>query len=102
MEELRNKIKVEEELTEYKLVFFTNISHEFRTPLTLIQAALDKMHRVKSVPKEMSASIKMMDKSTRRMLRLINQLLEFRKMQNKKLALSSSSGKCRIRNWRYR
>lgn len=88
MEELRNKIKVEEELTEYKLVFFTNISHEFRTPLTLIQAALDKMHRVKSVPKEMSASIKMMDKSTRRMLRLINQLLEFRKMQNKKLALS--------------
>lgn len=88
MEELRNKIKVEEELTEYKLVFFTNISHEFRTPLTLIQAALDKMHRVKSVSKEMSASIKMMDKSTQRMLRLINQLLEFRKMQNKKLALS--------------
>ena len=88
MESLRNKIKVEEELTEYKLVFFTNISHEFRTPLTLIQAALDKMHRVKPVPKEMSDSIKMMDKSTQRMLRLINQLLEFRKMQNKKLALS--------------
>lgn len=88
IEELRNKIKVEEELTEYKLVFFTNISHEFRTPLTLIQAALDKMHRVKTVPKEMSASIKLMDKSTQRMLRLVNQLLEFRKMQNKKLALS--------------
>lgn len=88
MEDLRNKIKVEEELTEYKLMFFTNISHEFRTPLTLIQAALDKMHRVKSVPKEMLSSVHMMDKSTQRMLRLVNQLLEFRKMQNKKLALS--------------
>lgn len=88
MNELRNKVKVEEQLTEYKLVFFTNISHEFRTPLTLIQAALEKMHRVGKVPKEMLYSVKMMDKSTQRMLRLINQLLEFRKMQNNKLALS--------------
>ena len=88
MNDLRNKIKVEEQLTEYKLVFFTNISHEFRTPLTLIQAALEKMHRVGKIPKEMAYSVKVMDKSTQRMLRLINQLLEFRKMQNKKLALS--------------
>lgn len=88
MNDLRNKIKVEEQLTEYKLVFFTNISHEFRTPLTLIQAALEKMHRVGKIPKEMAYSVKVMDKSTRRMLRLINQLLEFRKMQNDKLALS--------------
>lgn len=88
MNDLRNKIKVEEQLTEYKLVFFTNISHEFRTPLTLIQAALEKMHRTGKIPKEMSYSVKVMDKSTQRMLRLINQLLEFRKMQNNKLALS--------------
>ena len=87
MNTLRNKIKVEEQLTEYKLVFFTNISHEFRTPLTLIQGALEKIHRLK-VPKEMAYSLKIMDKSTERMLRLINQLLEFRKMQNNKLALS--------------
>ena len=79
---------MEEQLTEYKLVFFTNISHEFRTPLTLIQAALEKMHRVGKIPKEMAYSVKVMDKSTQRMLRLINQLLEFRKMQNNKLALS--------------
>ena len=86
--DLRNKVKVEEQLTEYKLVFFTNISHEFRTPLTLIQVALEKMRRIDKIPKEMAYSVKVMDKSTRRMLRLINQLLEFRKMQNNKLALS--------------
>lgn len=85
---LRNKIKVEKQLTEYKLVFFTNISHEFRTPLTLIQGALDRIHRTHNIPKEIRYSIKLMDKSTQRMLRLINQLLEFRKMQNNKLALS--------------
>lgn len=85
---LRNKIKVEEQLTEYKLVFFTNISHEFRTPLTLIQGALEKIHKLGCVPKEMAYSVKVMDKSTARLLRLINQLLEFRKMQNNKLALS--------------
>lgn len=87
MNELRYKIKVEEQLTEYKLIFFTNISHEFRTPLTLIRGALEKMHRGK-IPRDMSYAVKVMDKSTQRMLRLINQLLEFRKMQNNKLALS--------------
>lgn len=85
---LRNRIAVEKQLTEYKLVFFTNISHEFRTPLTLIQGALEKIQRRGKVPKEMTDSVKVMEKSTNRLLRLINQLLEFRKMQNNKLALS--------------
>ncbi|WP_294612177.1 two-component regulator propeller domain-containing protein [uncultured Bacteroides sp.] len=85
---LRNKVQVEKQLTEYKLVFFTNISHEFRTPLTLIQGALEKIQSMEKIPKEMNNSLKVMNKSTQRMLRLINQLLEFRKMQNNKLALS--------------
>lgn len=85
---LRNKIQVEKQLTEYKLVFFTNISHEFRTPLTLIQGALEKIQNLDKIPKEVTNSLRVMDKSTQRMLRLINQLLEFRKMQNNKLALS--------------
>ena len=88
MDDLRNKVKVEKELTEYKLRFFTHIFHEFRTPLTLIQVALDKMHQVKVIPKEMVSSVRMMDKSARRMSRLVNQLLEFRKMQEKKPVLS--------------
>lgn len=88
MNSLRNKIRLEESLTKYKLVFFTNISHEFRTPLTLIQGSLEKINKSGKFPKELSNSVKIMDKSTQRMLRLINQLLEFRKMQNNKLSLS--------------
>jgi signal transduction histidine kinase/ligand-binding sensor domain-containing protein/AraC-like DNA-binding protein len=85
---LNNKITVEKRLTEYKLVFFTNISHEFRTPLTLIQGALDRIRRIEELPKEFAYPLQTMEKSTKRMLRLIDQLLEFRKMQNNKLALS--------------
>lgn len=85
---LRNRVDVEKQLTEYKLVFFTNISHEFRTPLTLIQGALEKIQRVNDIPRELTHPLHTMEKSTRRMLRLINQLLEFRKMQNNKLTLS--------------
>lgn len=88
MNVLRNKVAVEKQLTEYKLVFFTNISHEFRTPLSLIQGALEGMKQGAKIPKEMTYSFKVMEKSTERMLRLINQLLEFRKMQNNKLSLS--------------
>ena len=85
---LRNRIQLEKQLTEYKLVFFTNISHEFRTPLTLIQGALEKIEAMGRGSKELAYPIKVMDRSTQRMLRLINQLLEFRKMQNNKLVLS--------------
>jgi signal transduction histidine kinase/ligand-binding sensor domain-containing protein/AraC-like DNA-binding protein len=85
---LNNKIAVEKQLTEYKLVFFTNISHEFRTPLTLIRGALDRIRRIEGVPQEITYPLQTMEKSVKRMLRLIDQLLEFRKMQNNKLALS--------------
>jgi signal transduction histidine kinase/ligand-binding sensor domain-containing protein/DNA-binding response OmpR family regulator len=86
---LNNKIKLEEQLTNYKLVFFTNISHEFRTPLTLIQGGLEKIEQqVGMLPKELLSPLQIMDKSAKRLLRLINQLLEFRKIQNGKLALS--------------
>ena len=88
MNKLKNKVSVEKQLTEYKLVFFTNISHEFRTPLTLIQGALERIYLGDKIPKEMSYSLSVMDKSTKRMLRFINQLLEFRKMQIDNLALT--------------
>ncbi len=84
---LRRRIEVEKQLTEYKLVFFTNISHEFRTPLTMIQGTLEKMQRIGNIPAGLVQPLNSMSKNTQRMLRLINQLLEFRKMQNNKLTL---------------
>ena len=88
---LKGKIKFEQELTRYKLVFFTNIAHEFRTPLTLIQGSLEKEKRIMKAnhwQPELEKTMRTMDKSVQRMLRLIDQLLEFRKMQAGKLKLS--------------
>lgn len=88
---LKGKIKSEQEFTRYKLVFFTNIAHEFRTPLTLIQGSLEKEKRIMKTNHwqlELEKTVRTMDKSVQRMLRLIDQLLEFRKMQAGKLKLS--------------
>lgn len=88
---LKGKIKFEQEFTRYKLVFFTNIAHEFRTQLTLIQGSLEKEKRIMKTNHwqlELEKTVRTMDKSVQRMLRLIDQLLEFRKMQAGKLKLS--------------
>lgn len=85
--DLQNKIKVETELTDYKLRFFTNISHEFRTPLTIIRGAMDRIGAQSDIPGALRQPISSMQKSTDRLLRLVNELLEFRKIQNQKLRL---------------
>lgn len=88
---LRSKIRLEQELTKYKLVFFTNIAHEFRTPLTLIRGSLEKQTRIMKAnhwQQSLEKPLGIMNKSVARMLRMIDQLLEFRKMQAGKLRLS--------------
>ena len=82
--DLRNAAKVEKQMTEYKLLFFTNISHEFRTPLTLILHSLDKLKGMQDMPASAAKTVQVMETGTRRLLRLINQLLEFRKLQDDK------------------
>lgn len=90
MNKLRNVVKVEKEVAKYKMAFFTNISHEFRTPLTLIRASLDRLKMIvkDDASRDMGDSLKILEKSTIRMMRLIEQLLEYRKMQSNKLTLS--------------
>lgn len=84
---LRNRIQIEKQLTEFKLKFFTNISHEFRTPLTLIIGSLERLQGIGNLSSELVYPLQVMNKSTNRMLRLINQLLEFRKIQHDKQKL---------------
>lgn len=88
---LKNQMKIEEVLTNYKIKFFTNIAHEFRTPLTLIQGSLEKINitvQKEKLQKELGYSLDIMGKSTQRMLRLIDQLLTFQKIQNNKITLN--------------
>ncbi|HYW95429.1 MAG TPA: response regulator, partial [Bacteroidales bacterium] len=67
--------------------FFTNISHEIRTPLTLILGPMEDMKKSRALPSELKNSFDIMQRNGHRMLRLVNQLLDFRKIQNKKMRL---------------
>lgn len=84
---LNNKIKVEKELTNHKLRFFTNISHEFRTPLTLIKASVENLNNTSNVSQQVKKYVNVLNNNTNILLRLIDQLLEFRKIQNNVLSL---------------
>jgi signal transduction histidine kinase/AraC-like DNA-binding protein len=78
-----------EEATKYKLDFFTNISHEFRTPLTLIQGPIEELihHRDASNFKN---DLMMIRKNTLRLLRLVNQLMDFRKIDSEKMQVRAT------------
>jgi signal transduction histidine kinase/DNA-binding response OmpR family regulator/streptogramin lyase len=69
----------EHELDQMKLMFFINVSHEFRTPLTLILNPIDKILSAYTNPDEVKASALTIQRSARRLLNLVNQLLDFRK-----------------------
>lgn len=78
-----------EELHQLKLEFFTNISHEFRTPLTLIKGPLDYMLNEgdKLTLAQIKDQYKLMGKNTDYLMRLVNQLLDFRKISQGKMRL---------------
>jgi len=84
---LRNELRVERRVNEIKLQFFTNISHEIRTPLTLILGPLEDIRRNENLPAQLQGPVEIMYRNGQRMLRLINQLLDFRKVQNNKMTL---------------
>jgi len=82
----------EVELTEAKLNFFTNISHEFRTPLTLIVSPLKELMQNDNLPSKVYKNLSYIDRNTNRLLNLINQLLDFRKADHGLLKLDASNG----------
>ena len=71
-----------EELNRLKSDFFTRVSHEFRTPLTLILGPLEKVMSEPENKKQSATYLQIIDRNTRRMLRLINELLEFKKIES--------------------
>lgn len=86
--ELHNQIKIEQQLSEYKVQFFTNISHEFRTPLTIIQGAMEHIRETGNIPGNMKQPLGNMQKSVKRLSRLISRLMDFRKVQENQLELA--------------
>ena len=79
------------ELDAMKIRFFTNVSHEFRTPLSLILTPLERMIRTAKVPAQKS-QYQLMQRNARRLLNLVNQLLDFRKMEVHELKLHAAEG----------
>lgn len=71
-----------EEATRSKLTFFTNVSHDFRTPLTLIADPLHQLTNEPALGEQQHALAQMAYRNTRVLLRLINQVLDFRKYES--------------------
>ena len=90
LERERRKQKVE--LQQQKLQFFTNISHEFRTPLTLIINPIQELLKLNEsdFPKSVRHKHRIIHKNAERLSRLINELMDFRKLQSNKLRLRIS------------
>ncbi len=87
--ELNKHVKL---VNQIKLRFFTNISHEFRTPLTLILGPLDKLISSFKGDGQTLETLQLINRNAQRLLHLINQLMEFRKIESGKLELKVSQG----------
>lgn len=94
LEEERDKQKsLNEQLreaTQSKLMFFTNVSHDLRTPLTLIAEPVAQLADADNLTPAQHSLIKIADKNVKILHRLINQILDFRKYENGKLNLHLS------------
>lgn len=100
IEKLRAQFSIEKEREEaqrmheldlMKIKFFTNVSHEFRTPLSLIMAPVDKILKQINEP-EVQRQLMLVNRNAKRLLNLVNQLLDFRKMEYQELKLHKMNG----------
>lgn len=88
---IHQQMKMEKQLTEFRLNFFTHVAHEFRTPLAIIQSGIDRLNDYKGseLPQ---AAISSANRGTQRLLRLVNQFLEFRRISSHAVKLNVSKG----------
>lgn len=88
IEKFAEKLKIS---NEGKINFFTGISHEFKTPLTLILSCVESLkEEFKTKNTDVKRDLDIMHNNSMRLLRLINQLLDFRKIENKKFNIKVS------------
>ncbi len=79
------KARIQHEKDEFKLEYFTNISHEFRTPLTLIYGIVEQLFKKPDIPDPIRKQLNVLYNHALRMKNLVNQVLELRKMNVQKL-----------------
>jgi signal transduction histidine kinase/ligand-binding sensor domain-containing protein/DNA-binding response OmpR family regulator len=91
IEEERREAHRLHDLDMMKIRFFTNVSHELRTPLSLILTPLDKIIKNATEPLQ-KHQFQMIHRNARRLLNLVNQLLDFRKMEMRELQLQPTKG----------
>jgi len=91
MMKMKNEVYIGQRLAELKIRFFTNISHELRTPLTLIQGPIQELKDKENLSEKGKQYVALMEKNAGQMLQLINQILDFRKVQSGKMRLHVSS-----------
>ena len=100
LEEQRDQLislsKQLEEATHAKLVFFTNVSHDFRTPLTLVVDPVEQLLEDKALTPRQQSLLKVVHKNVHILLRLVNQILDFRKYENDKLELVRANMNLRV------
>ncbi|MHA6246937.1 hybrid sensor histidine kinase/response regulator transcription factor [Pontibacter sp. CAU 1760] len=87
--EIEQMAKKADKANEAKLKFFTNISHEFRTPLTLILGPVEDALQSNISP-DLKKDLQLVRQNAVRLLRLVNQLMDFRKVENKKMKLQAA------------
>jgi signal transduction histidine kinase/DNA-binding response OmpR family regulator len=91
LEQERQEAHRMHELDMMKIRFFTNVSHEFRTPLTLILTPLEKLMK-SNTDAGQQQHLMLIHRNARRLLNLVNQLLDFRKMEVQQIRLSPVQG----------
>lgn len=89
--ELNQQITLEKQMSDFRINFFTHISHEFRTPLAINQSAVEKM-MTKGEGYASKNNINTLSRGTKRLQRLINQLMEFRKINTGNMKLNIEKG----------
>jgi signal transduction histidine kinase/ligand-binding sensor domain-containing protein/DNA-binding response OmpR family regulator len=91
LEQERREAERLHELDMLKIKFLTNLSHEFRTPISLIMAPADKL-LAEHKDEQTTSQLAVIRRNARRLLNLVNQLLDFRKLEEEELKLNLSEG----------